>query len=269
MQMNKNFLLIVEGDKPEKNIFSRIFEKYGFNVIQQNKITIPNGDDIFEFDRTKFVGDKSNIVIINGPKNRLSEFINLFDGTINSLDNIILDPFSLFAGVFLIYDVDHTSKEKLEKMFEKFQNETDNGLLLVSSPCIEILGDTDRKEEIKVNHLKEYKKERNKWVSNQKLPSYQEYLINNFEKLALYYLDKNTIDSSNSNVMEHPSFVIKMINQYNERKYIDNDNQPVVYRYFTTVVYVCIAYINGLTKEIDNVEIVRQFFERHNTDVKS
>ena len=266
--MNKNFLLIVEGNKPEKDLFSRVFEKYGFNVIRQDIITIPNGDDIFKFDRTNFVGEKSNIVIINGPKNRISEFINLFDGTIDSLDNLILDPFTLFAGVFLIYDVDHTSKEKLKKMFDKFQNETDNGLLLVSSPCIEILGDTDRKEEIKVNHLEEYKKERNNWATNQKLSSYQDYLINNFEKLALYYLDKNTIDSGNNNVMDHPSFVIEMINNCNERKYIDNDHQPVIYRYFTTVVYVCVAFINGLTKDINNVEIVKQFFEKHNNDGK-
>ena len=40
-----------------------------------------------------------------------------------------------------------------------------------------------------------------------------------------------------------------------------NINYRVVYRYFTTVIYVCIAYIKGLTREIDNYNIVKDFFE--------
>ena len=47
---------------------------------------------------------------------------------------------------------------------------------------------------------------------------------------------------------------------YKTRTYINDDLQPVLYRYFTTTLYVCIAYILGLTKEIDNSEIVANFF---------
>ena len=45
--------------------------------------------------------------------------------------------------------------------------------------------------------------------------------------------------------------------------FINKDLQPVLYRYFTTTLYVCIAYILGLTKEIDNSEIVEEFFLSH------
>jgi len=60
--------------------------------------------------------------------------------------------------------------------------------------------------------------------------------------------------------MEHPQFVLKKINELNEREDISSDCHPVYYRYFTTVIYVCVAYIKGLTKEIDNVDLIKEFF---------
>ncbi|HHU28944.1 TPA: hypothetical protein GXZ54_07290, partial [bacterium] len=40
------------------------------------------------------------------------------------------------------------------------------------------------------------------------------------------------------------------------------------FRYFTTVVYVCVSYILGLTKQIENYDIVRKYFEESNRKVK-
>ena len=65
--------------------------------------------------------------------------------------------------------------------------------------------------------------------------------------------------------MEHPEYVLQQINLLNDRTYINDDFQPVLYRYFTTTLYVCIAYILGLTKEIDNSIIVENFFLSHKT----
>ena len=65
--------------------------------------------------------------------------------------------------------------------------------------------------------------------------------------------------------MEHPEFVLQQINLLNERTYTNQDLQPVLYRYFTTTLYVCIAYILGLTKEVDNSKIVEDFFLNHKT----
>ena len=41
----------------------------------------------------------------------------------------------------------------------------------------------------------------------------------------------------------------------------DKEQSYVIYRYFSTVVYVAIAYTNGLTREIDNYENVYSFFK--------
>ena len=61
--------------------------------------------------------------------------------------------------------------------------------------------------------------------------------------------------------MDHPDFILKQINKFNDRTFVSNDELPVVYRYFTTTLYVCIAYIMGLTKQINNSDEVIKFFE--------
>ena len=48
----------------------------------------------------------------------------------------------------------------------------------------------------------------------------------------------------------------------NERVNFENrDDSYVIFRYFTTVLYVAIAYANKLTNDINNYEIVHSFFE--------
>ena len=79
--------------------------------------------------------------------------------------------------------------------------------------------------------------------------------------MALYYLKKNCDETGSKNVMEHPHLLLPKINELNDRTYINDDYIPVVYRYFTTTVYVCIAYIKGLTKQIENSDEVINFFE--------
>ena len=74
----------------------------------------------------------------------------------------------------------------------------------------------------------------------------------------MYFLKQNYIDFNEPNIMEHPSLVIKKINQENIRE----DNY-VYYRYFTTVIYVCIAYALGLTKQIENYNEVYSFFKSY------
>ena len=49
------------------------------------------------------------------------------------------------------------------------------------------------------------------------------------------------------------------INRMNVR----NEDGSALYRYFTTVVYVAIAYMKGLTSRIDNYKDVRNFFESY------
>ena len=266
--MAKQFLILTEGAKTEQNILKSVFEKYGFNVIRQEAVQIHKELDNLEFDLTRLVDDKINILIAQGPKNRISEFINMFDNQSEDVERYFDFWSENFAGIFLIYDVDHTSKDALENMFVKFQNETESGLLLLSSPCIEILSEPNRIKELSVEHLKEYKTERKAWVQEKTSNSVENYIINNFEDLVIQFLKQNCIESGNYNVMEHPQFVLQKINLLNERTYINDDLQPVLYRYFTTTIYVCVAYILGLTKEIDNGKIVEDFFLNHKNNSK-
>ena len=53
-----------------------------------------------------------------------------------------------------------------------------------------------------------------------------DFIIANFEKCVLYYLDKNVSEFQEYNIMEHPQLVKDMINKINVRKYISKDNHP-------------------------------------------
>ena len=75
--------------------------------------------------------------------------------------------------------------------------------------------------------------------------------------MALEFLEKNYQDFKGPNVMEHPKLVIEVVNKHNIRNI-----ESVVYRYFTTVVYVALAYISGATREIDNYCIVKNLLKK-------
>lgn len=264
---NKNFLIIIEGEKTEKNIMEAVFKKYGFQVECCKKLNLSSGDfksgKEMPFDISSLKSELGKVFIMQGERNRLSNWLNVINGATFDYDSALRDFAENFAGVFLLYDVDHNSNEVIECMSEKFKSENDLGLLLLSSPCVEVLSDTDP-EELKVEHLKEYKVKRNIQLHKEFAMGVEEYIIKNFEKLAVHYLDKNREEFSENNIMEHPRLVVSKINAMNVRDFKDEKTGKIMvwYRYFTTVIYVCIAYILGLTKEIDNYQIVRDFFEK-------
>lgn len=249
-----NYLLIVEGEKTEYAVFEKVFLRYGFNIIAEKRM---KSFDSFvdSFDTTAFSNTKDNIVIAQGPKNRISELLRT-DSISFDFSNAFQNKFN---GIFLIYDVDHTSNEDLQEFMSIHADETDSGLLLVSSPCIEILSEPGRSEPIDVDHLLTYKRERNDYINNTLHygKNTASFISDNFEKLAMYYLDQNYREFSESNIMEHPQLIIDKINKHNTRT-----SNHVVYRYFTTVVYVVLASVLGLTKEINNYSIVRRVFEQ-------
>ncbi len=257
--MNKSFLLIVEGIKMETSIFSNIFQKYGFSVKECGVLKIDDENSL-DLEQFNSVDSSDNIYIIQGPRNRIRDWLKLFNKRESDFDRLFHKLDTYFAGIFIIYDVDHTLKNELSEMFEKYNDET-TGMLLLSSPCIEVLGDINRAEPLKVDHLEEYKKEQNKKHEANDKKHTREYIIENFEKLVCYYLDKNVTESGDKNIMNHPEFVMKKVNELNDRTLISDKEIPVYYRYFTTVVYVCIAYIKGLTKEFENSDKVKSFFK--------
>ncbi len=247
------YLLIVEGQKGEYEVFAPVLERYGFNVVHSKKLQSWASAHI-GFDITELNDDKNNIVIAQAPKNRLGELLKL-DSADFDFDLAFKRQFN---GIFLIFDVDHTSNDDLERMIRIHSDETDKGLLLVSSPCIEILSEPERKNILRVSHLRDYKKERNIFCSDVlKLGCNAiKYIADNFESLALQFLELNYFEFNEPNVMEHPQLVVNKINVENERT-----DKLVVYIYFTTVVYVLIAVIFGLNREIENYGLIKKFLK--------
>ena len=259
---NRNYLIITEGEKDEKNVFETIFEKYGFNIVNvKQKMNI---DNIGQFEKINYKLESSNIVLIQGPRNRIHDVLKLFDERTDSIERAFSFPYGFFAGIFLVYDVDHNNNEDVERMFNKFQDEV-TGMLLLSSPCFEVIGDynLDRKE-ARYTRLKEYKKDLNNYYGNNYQTSTIQYIANNFDKLIIRFLKENVSEFGSKNVMEHPSFIVKKINEMNIRyNAINKEESYVLYRYFSTVIYVAIAQANNLTKEIDNYSTVLEFFLKY------
>ena len=252
--MNRNYLLLVEGKEAEPRLFSQILLRYGFHPVRASR-QLANGS--IKYNREELSDSICNVVIAQAEKNRLNEIYDMMKENpsyydfehIFKADEQGIKPYS---GIFLIFDVDHTSDEALASLCSLFSNETD-GMLLVSSPCLEVISEPDRKDELIIHeHIKEYKR-----VVNTRYNGAIQYVINNFESLVIQFLDRNRNEFDENNVIEHPRLVVDKINKSNIR----NEDGSAVYRYFTTVIYVAIAYIKGLTAKVDNYRDVRSFFE--------
>lgn len=246
-----NYLLIVEGAVAEPNLFSSVFQRYGFNVVRSERMK-----SFESFECSNLSDSKNNIVIAQAPRNRLGELLRS-DSASFDFDKAFKKRFN---SVFLVFDVDHTNNKDLSDMIRIHDDETDAGLLLVSSPCIEIMSEPGRTEILETEHLSSYNKERNKYFNDEmKLGNGTiQYIANNFEKLALQFLRQNYREFNEPNVMEHPRLVVDMVNRKNNRT-----ETVVVYRYFTTVLYVLLANIFGLTKQIENVGTVESFLSEN------
>lgn len=256
--MIEKYLFIVEGEKTEQKLFGKFFKSLGFNVIKcKEKMTLEYG---FKVSEEEYVNNQKNIVLIQGPKNRIHEILLNNSKLGLDIDSINIEtvfgfkPYD-FRGIFWIYDVDHNSEEDIVKMYEKFNDENSNGLILLSSPCIEVLGSYDDDFEFQGEHLTQYKKELNNHYQG---IGVEQYIIDNFYMCLLHFLKKNYSDFNDSNIMNHPYEIIEYINEYNKRNPVDN---TVYYRYFSTVVYCAIAFVLGYTREIENYFPFKTFLE--------
>ena len=106
----KNYLLIVEGEVTESTIFEYIFNQLGYSVNKiEGKLALSN--DFNDLTVKSLTEEKDMVTIIQGPKNRINELIKLFENEQYDVKRIFNDLNILFAAVFWIYDVDHTSCE--------------------------------------------------------------------------------------------------------------------------------------------------------------
>lgn len=254
------FLILTEGARTEINIFQRVLERYGLRVIRISRIESFTEPESLQLLGTELECDRTSVLIAQAPRNRLKDLLSYYRRDNIDLNLVFGSRDRFFNGIFLLFDVDHTDNTSLEEIYTRHNDETDSGLLLISSPCIEILSEPGRTEELRVNHLKEYKRERNNFFSDvlRLGMNAEEYIAENFEKLAVSYLDRNFNDFRDANVMNHPESVIKKVNELNFRS-----EEEVIYRYFTTVVYVLIACIFGFSIKTDSYSSLREFLLSH------
>lgn len=138
------YLIIVEGEKTEFELIKSALKVAlpTYNV----ETTKFKGDDTAKFINTNKAED---IVFVIRPRlNRLSNIVNeikrdnfdIFAFQMYFEDDI--DP-DYFEKIFFIYDVDYTTDVDLSFALDYFNDEYSNGLLIVSSPCIEAMSDFD------------------------------------------------------------------------------------------------------------------------------
>lgn len=259
--VNKKYLIIVEGSRDEVNVFSKVFSKYGYKVATSS-IDFKKIDEVSFETLTK---NNVDIVIAKSNQSRIHDIVIKFDNRIEDIEKFFNFESNQFQAIFLVFDVDHNDKDDLEKMFSQFNSE-DSGLLLVSSPSLEVYGDPNYnkvREDKFFNITKEYKAKLNLYYQKEYKCNVWEYITNNFDSLSINFLKKNTEEFNERNILEHPNLVIEKINEINVRNNYSINNvkfTECIYRYYTTVIYVMIAYIEGLTREIDSYQKVLDFF---------
>ena len=120
--MVKNFLFIVEGEIDEKTLFSRVLERYGFNaIVCGEKLDLEN---VGQLSKLEYSLDTNNIVLIQGPRNRIHDFLKYYNDNCYSVERAFHYEYAYFKGIFLIYDVDHNDCDDVSEMFAKFNDES-------------------------------------------------------------------------------------------------------------------------------------------------
>lgn len=252
-----NVLLIVEGET-EREILGYILPKYGFNEIIIDELICKDKD----FTNYSFSDTKDNIVVIEGPKNRIKDVVKNLNDTDDFYKNFV-HPSIKFSGIFLIYDVDHNSDSIIREGFDKLIDES-TGLLLLNCPCIEVLGDVKR-EEFECKHLSEYKTYLNNYHATNKLTT-KSYIKMNFNDILISFLEQNykeilkeNLSWKPSNIMLHPEYLIQLNEKNNIRMGENDDNYYCKIRYFSTVIYVFLAFVKGFSKHFNSYELLLNY----------
>ena len=144
-------------------------------------------------------------------------------------------------------------------MFRILNNPQD-GLLLLSNPCIEVLADQVQIPN-KWRKLTEYKGSIHENLSLGKV-KLAGYIKENFNELMIQFIERNCIEFNEPNVSEHPNRLVDKILQTNRLQPEDNIKYLYI-EYYSTVIYVMIADIQGLTRKIDNATELIEFFKTY------
>ncbi len=240
-----NALIIVEGDKFEISIINNLFEKLGYIVETEKRHGSFNVSTFKLYDKYIF--------LIPGPKPQVSSVIKEFDSTTEDLKNYFGLTNIDIGLIFIVYDVDDANNTNVINFYKKYNN-SQEGLLILSNPCLEVIADDTFNEYSGVPRL--YKEiVRNQIKIRKKLKSFSEndliqYINENIFSLLKLHLNRNIRKYGSKNVLEHIDECQKDILQN-----IISQNSYYYKKIFTTI-YVIIAEIFGITKQIENSDLL-------------
>lgn len=253
MKRNRCALIIVEGQKTEPSIFKYIFEKYGYHFHDMN-----NDDD---WDSYKIdVDNRKTIFLIQGKRNRLKDLLEQYEEYDTLSECYKIDD--VVALNYIVYDFDYVKSEELQKLRKKFYSPQE-GELLLSNPCIEVLA--EQKFYPHKGRSTRYKKRINSQIEETGFTGKSgialniSYICSHFEELLITHIKRNCIMFNERNVLKHPSLLIDYVLKTNK----NNVNTDLFeFHYLSTVIYVAIAELEGLTKKVDNADEVISYFKK-------
>ncbi len=257
-----NYLFLVEGEVFEFQLLEECYGRFGF-VQQGNSIkkqTIIDGKKVLFEQEFLFLGDK-RITIMKNIQPRLYVFLKNFQTNRDNIENLLDDSYVSYSGIFYINDVDHTTGAELWSLYSLLPT-PENGLLLPSNPCIEAIGDTYNFTCHVEQHVREYKKLLDYCFSSDpkagKERNYHADLCINIISHLKRLLIKNTETFQDQNVLDHPGLFVERVSTTNSG---DPDRTNLYFDYLSTVLYVSIAYVFGITKREENACDLLYFLE--------
>lgn len=246
-----SILIVVEGERFEKKVITRLFSLIGYEVIAENRLG--------NFDKYKLIKQNNVVYLIPGPKNDINSMMIEFDRTKDDLSKYFkIDE--VVAENYLIYDIDTANIDVFNSMISKFNNPQE-GMVVLSNPCIEVLADHEKKDYC--SKPRDYKKHITKRLLdlnhrdvNESLES---YIINNIISLLKKELNDNELLFGSNDIYDHVELSYKIIgdNSY------QIEDEIYLYKNLFSVLYIVLSGVFKLYKYEDNSIELRKILKSY------
>ncbi|MDY6391364.1 MAG: hypothetical protein SPL80_00830 [Bacilli bacterium] len=252
-------LLICEGEKPEFRIITGLLQSYGFSVTKEVRTSLPIDGKKIPVTYLQLTDQIREVVVIKDRYCRIGELLVHMDT--EWVDLGLMLPFQLdedeFASILFLHDVDHASDADLRDLMAKLNN-PEEGLLLISNPCIEALGDFYESHIHVHEHCKEYKKVLERRFTRRKSnigtsSSFSAFLAEQARFFMALRLCENVVSFQEKDLLLHPSLFVDRCVRTN---HTNNGVFPADFSPISSVAYVLVGCIFNLFAQEDNSSIV-------------
>ncbi len=234
MNSKKNILCVVEGEVTEIEIFKSLFMQLGYEIVSRTK----NGN----FQHIVYDDNKSRLYLVPGKHPQVtSELANLENIDIHKLYCI---NEKYVAYTFIVYDFDSAKGNYLLDKYKNKFNSEDEGLLIVSSPCIESIVDTRTSSRDYNDKPSKYKDDvltlNNIVLDNNS--NIIDYINKNIFDLLIKQLEYNASTFETKDIFEHINCAYKKAEDNN----VDINTGNYDYKAIFTLLYVIVAFARDI-----------------------